>query len=213
MSVVLGTPGGPEGQFANDHWEAGTSSPAGMSGPLGRGESLGRTRSSAWAAVLSVDTAGKLLNAVLPLSGSVNGVAPPKLRSQYSVRMRSVIGFPRSIATGKLTVSRLAPGALSAPQPTQAITYPCRSSQPLPKSAAVVGLLLFAVAGVLFSMVCEILLPRLLTSKNRRPLAFAPSTGRRMSMSKTTALCGLRGSASKKTVPVSFSYGPRSPNG
>src|SRR6185295_5489904 len=122
MSVVLGTPGGPAGQFANDHCEAGTSSPAGISGPLGRGESLGRTLSSACAAPLSVDTAGKLLKATLPLRGSVKGVPPPKLRSQYSVRMRSVIGFPFSMAMGKLTVRRSAPGALSAPQPTQAIT-------------------------------------------------------------------------------------------
>ena len=56
MSVVLGTPGGPEGQLANDHCEGGTNSPAGIAGALGRGESLGRMRSSASAAIGSVET-------------------------------------------------------------------------------------------------------------------------------------------------------------
>src|SRR5712671_4210587 len=214
MSVVLGIPGGPAGHFAKDHIERGTSSPAGIAGPLGLGESLGRMRNSASAALRSVDTAAKLLNALPPLSGRVNGVLPPKLRSENSVRIRSLTGLPRSIAMGKLTVNRLPPGAMSAPQPTQATTYPCRWRKPLPKSDEVVGLLLFAVGGVSFSIVWTILLPRLFTSKKRVPLAFDISTGRSstwsaenstlpaalrgaLSRSNTTALWGLPGSASK----------------
>src|SRR5712691_7582598 len=112
MSVVLGVPGGPLGQLAKDHCESGTSSPAGIAGPEGRGESEARRRSSAWATALSVETAGKLLKAVLPESGSVNGVPPPKLRSENSVRIRSVIGGPFSVTIGKFTVSRLLPGAM-----------------------------------------------------------------------------------------------------
>jgi hypothetical protein len=71
---------------------------------------------------LLTDTLGKLLKALPPLSGKVGGFEPLKLRSPNSVRMRSVIGCPCCCAIGKLTVSRLSPGAMSAPQPTHAIT-------------------------------------------------------------------------------------------
>ena len=144
----------------------------------------------------------------------MNGVPPPKLRSENSVRIRSLTGLPPSIAMGKLTVNRLPPGAMSAPQPTQATTYPRRWRKPLPKSDEVVGLLLFAVGGVSFSIVWTILLPRLFTSKKRVPLALDMSTGRRstrsaenatlpaalrgaLPRSNTVALWGLPGSASK----------------
>jgi hypothetical protein len=122
MSVVLGVPGQPSGHEANAHWSSGTGVPRGIPAPLGWGEWLSTIHSSAWDAVLFVETAGKLLNASPPLSGNVVGLPPLKLRSPNSVRMRSVIGCPFSIASGKLTVSQPSPGAMSAPHPTQAST-------------------------------------------------------------------------------------------
>src|SRR5712692_3246968 len=101
--------------------------------------------------------------------------------------------------------------------------------KPLPKSEAVIGLLLLAVGGVSLSMMSAILLPRLFTSKKSWWLPRDGSTGRRitvsaenstlpaplrgaLSRSNTDSLWEFSGSTSKKTVPVSFSYGPTEPN-
>jgi len=87
MSVVLGTPGGPEGQFANDHWEAGNQLARRNVGPLGRASRRAHAQLRLGGGLV-VDHRGKLLNAVLPLSGS--GTA---LRAEVPVavlrRMRS----------------------------------------------------------------------------------------------------------------------------
>src|SRR3954447_16464685 len=139
MSVVLGCPGQPSGQAANAHRSSGTRVPKGIAGALGRGESLSTTHNSASAALLLTETLAKLLNAVPPLNGSVAGVVPLKLRSPNSVRIRSVIGWPFCSAIGKETVSRLSPGAKSAPHPTHAIVYPRRMRKPLPKSRGAPG--------------------------------------------------------------------------
>src|SRR5216684_2838340 len=101
--------------------------------------------------------------------------------------------------------------------------------KPLPKSEAVIGLLLLAVGGVSLSMMSAILLPRLFTSKKSWWLPRDGSTGRRitvsaensilpallrgaLSRSNTDSLWEFSGSTSKKTVPVSFSYDPTEPN-
>jgi hypothetical protein len=122
MSVVLGVPGQPSGHAANAQRSSGTRVPNGIAGPLGRGESLSASHNSASAAALFAETLAKLLNALPPLNGSVHGLVPLKLRSPNSVRIRSVIGWPCCWATGKRTVRRLSPGAMSAPHPTHAIT-------------------------------------------------------------------------------------------
>ena len=94
MSLTLGVPGQPSGHEANAQSASATRVPNGIAGPLGRGESLSTAHSSACAAALLLETAGKLLNALLPLSGKVVGLPPLKLRSPNSVRMRSLIGLP-----------------------------------------------------------------------------------------------------------------------
>src|SRR5437867_1838452 len=106
MSVVLGTPGGPFGHLAKDHWLVGITSPAGISGLEGRGESLGRIRSSAAATTWSVETASSLRKLGSPLSGRVNTAGAAPLASLNSTRIRWVIG-PPSVAIGNRTVSRL----------------------------------------------------------------------------------------------------------
>ncbi len=63
------------GQSANAHSSSLTGSPRGMPGPPARGESLASTYSSACASFLSVETAGKDLNAAPPDSGKRSWLA------------------------------------------------------------------------------------------------------------------------------------------
>lgn len=76
---------------------------------------------------------------------------------------------------------------------TEVPLAPCRSSQPLPKSCIVVGSLLFASGGVSFIIWCEILFPRLFTSKNTALLPSRRNSGFKMTLS-----------AENSTLPRSF---------
>jgi hypothetical protein len=97
------------------------------------------------------------------------------------IRTQPLIGDPFSVAVGAEKPTSVLPVGMSNCHPTNTNVYPCFSRYASPNSASD----LKSVALVARLNTCSrLLLPRFTTSKNKTPLPFAVSFGRRTVMSE-----------------------------